>query len=176
MTKLCKDCKIEKNISEFWERKSRIKEQLNIGSRKGNQVKYYSYCKICTNERAKVSRKKPESRYKERERYKRWYYGPKHFQIIEKSVWKNRKYNYGISKEQYISMLESQGNVCAICKRLPRNKKGFAIDHDHHTGQIRGLLCGHCNTALGQLQDDIEIVQNAITYLQKYKNYSLDTL
>lgn len=57
---------------------------------------------------------------------------------------------------------------CDCCGNIPRDNK-FSLDHDHQTMEIRGWLCTHCNTALGQLGDNIEGVKKALTYLQKDK-------
>jgi hypothetical protein len=69
-------------------------------------------------------------------------------------------------------MLADQGNVCAICKKPEssvdhRTKKirYLAVDHDHGTMQIRGLLCSRCNTAVGLFNEDIEVMKNAIKYV-----------
>src|ERR1700685_2188606 len=58
---------------------------------------------------------------------------------------------YGLNPTQYQSLMESQKGVCAICKETP---KGWAVDHDHQTGAVRGLLCNACNWGLGQFTDD----------------------
>lgn len=81
------------------------------------------------------------------------------------------KKSYGISLEKYQEMLEQQGHVCAICKKpeqvVAKGKiKALAVDHDHSTGEIRGLLCQACNKALGLLNDDISLFQESINYLQ----------
>lgn len=55
---------------------------------------------------------------------------------------------YRITREVYEQMLTDQGGVCKICKRPPLNRQ-LAVDHDHDTGAVRGLLCTRCNTALG---------------------------
>jgi hypothetical protein len=68
-------------------------------------------------------------------------------------------------------MLLSQDNKCMICK----NEHAFdrygvlAVDHCHSSGEIRGLLCFKCNTVLGSVNDDINILQQAINYLNKFK-------
>lgn len=78
----------------------------------------------------------------------------------------NRKSRLGISNDVYLKRLEEQNGMCAICKRLPNKKeKALAVDHNHNTGQFRGLLCFNCNTALGKFQDDPEILLNAFIYL-----------
>jgi hypothetical protein len=82
------------------------------------------------------------------------------------------KKRFGISLEKYNEMKKSQGHVCAICG-LPetaidhRTKKvrDLAVDHNHDTGEIRGLLCTRCNTAIGLLQDDVVLLANATAYL-----------
>lgn len=82
------------------------------------------------------------------------------------------KKRFGISLEDYELMLESQNNVCAICKQPEvsidhRTKKvrTLAVDHCHITNKIRGLLCTNCNTALGLFKDDASVLTQAIAYL-----------
>jgi hypothetical protein len=68
---------------------------------------------------------------------------------------------YGLSEETFSALLGSQGGVCAICKI----EEPTAVDHDHSTGQVRGLLCHLCNAGLGHFQDDIGRLDAAKTYL-----------
>ena len=79
---------------------------------------------------------------------------------------------YGMEQHEYQEMLQAQGGVCAICGNAESSTNGkhidsLAVDHDHKTGSVRGLLCRRCNTLLGFAQDDIEILQRAIDYLSK---------
>ena len=85
---------------------------------------------------------------------------------------------YGLTLEQYEAMVEYQDHKCKICG-IPEtdnaldktgNPKRLSIDHDHETGQIRGLLCNPCNTALGSFRDNVESLQRAILYLEGSKN------
>lgn len=76
---------------------------------------------------------------------------------------------YNISLEQYETMMLDPH--CRICGSegfvISKNGKAkLAIDHDHLTGKVRGLLCHNCNRALGLLKDDINILQRAIEYLK----------
>lgn len=71
---------------------------------------------------------------------------------------------YDITREQYLQMVVEQGGQCRICGREP-GLKGWAVDHCHLTGKVRGLLCGRCNSAIGLFNDDIDILTNAIRYL-----------
>lgn len=73
---------------------------------------------------------------------------------------------YGVTVEQYESMLAAQDSRCAICRR--ESDKPLCVDHNHETGAVRGLLCWHCNIALGKLQDDPEVVRAALEYLLAY--------
>jgi len=68
--------------------------------------------------------------------------------------------------ELYDILLRRQGGVCAICGCVPGNKK-FAIDHDHKTDKIRGLLCFGCNVAVGFLRDDLELMFCAAEYVNE---------
>lgn len=68
--------------------------------------------------------------------------------------------NFGITLEQYTEMLVKQGGVCAVCGGLnPTPTRRLAVDHDHKTGKIRGLLCGPCNLHLGKFEDSIWLAQ-----------------
>lgn len=71
---------------------------------------------------------------------------------------------YGITELIYEGMKQQQGNRCAICGSSP-TKRELAIDHDHKTGKVRGLLCGLCNSMLGLAKDKVEILQAGIEYL-----------
>jgi len=80
---------------------------------------------------------------------------------------------YGITGEQFRKMLKEQNNVCLICKKPELAKwqgsiqKTLAVDHDHKTGKVRGLLCHRCNKALGEFNDDVALLQTAIDYLKQ---------
>ena len=87
----------------------------------------------------------------------------------------NRTYvlqrKYGIDLEFYRYLLEKQNGVCALCGKPEttiRHGKiiGLAVDHDHVTGKVRGLLCRKCNVSLGFFGDDIERLEKAIAYLK----------
>lgn len=73
---------------------------------------------------------------------------------------------YGLTEEGYKEMLEKQGGVCAICSKREINGLSLAIDHDHRTGKVRGLLCRMCNTGLGSLGDTVESLETALRYLR----------
>lgn len=70
---------------------------------------------------------------------------------------------YGMSQEQYQSMHDAQGGLCAICGG-PDTRR-LSIDHDHESGDLRGLLCRKCNLGIGCFEDNPEKLQRAIGYL-----------
>lgn len=76
-----------------------------------------------------------------------------------------RQYLYGITTDQYDALLAAQDNRCAICRVDTPGGKGWHVDHDHTTGAVRGLLCGHCNLGLGHFDDDAERLRAAIAYI-----------
>lgn len=73
---------------------------------------------------------------------------------------------YGVTLEQYNSALKQQGFKCAICRRRANLfKKRLHIDHCHKTNKVRGLICYGCNHFLGQIKDDLAIIERARKYL-----------
>ena len=87
---------------------------------------------------------------------------------------KNLKYLYGIGLTEYNQMLEEQGGCCAICKSSdPKGRKSgrggavenFYVDHNHKTGEVRGLLCNICNRTMGYLNEDVILIGKMIEYL-----------
>ncbi len=116
----------------------------------------------------------PLAREASRRRSREWYakntervritgraYRQKHKQKLQSF---DRKRKYGVSDAEFKALLESQGGLCAICRR-GRGTREFSVDHDHSTGLVRGLLCDPCNHGLGSFRDDPAILASAISYL-----------
>ena len=75
----------------------------------------------------------------------------------------NLKRRYNMTVEEYVERVNEQQGACAICRTFtPR----LCVDHSHETGANRGLLCHKCNVALGHFNDDIQLLLNAINYLE----------
>jgi hypothetical protein len=71
----------------------------------------------------------------------------------------------GMTHAEYDAMCEAQDGRCFICRKPPSRAR-LCIDHDHATGAVRGLLCSRCNSALGLLDDDVDALERALTYLK----------
>lgn len=142
-TKICPKCKIEKELTEF---------------HKKSKNKTYHTCKDC------------------RRIYDQWRYQNIETRARIKGWIKNRKLqlNYNITFKEYNTLLKKQQGLCAIChqketKILQGKLTLLAVDHDHITGKIRGLLCNQCNIGLGCFKDDPTILYEALTYVNKGK-------
>lgn len=109
-------------------------------------LKLRTECKLCNNKRRRI-----------------W---AKNNLLKERSFhYKNR---YGLSLKDYNLLSKAQRHKCGICSsKQGEHKRSLSVDHDHNTGKIRGLLCLHCNTALGGFKDNIDLLDKAKDYLQR---------
>lgn len=132
--------------------------------------------KAAEDRRRQAVRNDPERLAKSRE-YRRDYQRRKRaaFSEEEKEIEREKsriaemKKKFGIGTEEYERILAAQDYVCAICgSPSPRSsrKERFAIDHDHDTGKIRGVLCNPCNRGIGLLGDKVSRLQAAVDYLK----------
>lgn len=152
MAKVCSSCKQDKSLEEF--------DVCRIIDDK----KYYRrYCSDCRkeigktkyfNDRERQRRKSQKSYAKHREKHRE----------NARNKFRNK------TKDVYFAFLEKQNYVCAICRKPETAKrngriKDMALDHCHETGKYRGVLCQNCNTTLGHIKDDIEILKKMIEYL-----------
>jgi len=129
------------------------KREYNKKWRKENPEKMKLACKIW----------RENNRDRTRFLYRRWSKNnPKKIKA------KNLRFKFGITLEKYKEILDRQKGLCAICQKeyKPRKNRSLAVDHSHHTGKIRGLLCNVCNRGLGYFRDDISVLENAISYLK----------
>lgn len=106
-------------------------------------------CKICQRIRYQEYKTRKPHQYKIRSIKNRW-----------KSIGINN-----FTQEDYDKLLATQNGVCAICIKPPKTR-ALAVDHDHNTGVVRGLLCGKCNTGLGLLGDTVDSLTIATQYLR----------
>ena len=138
----CKICNQSKPLTEFYQT-----------VRNGSHYGYHGKCKSC------YVKKQQEN------------YDP-----IKKRD-ENLKRVYGIGIEEYNTLLEKQNNRCAICESTdPKGRKSgrgggvdvFYVDHDHKTGNVRGLLCNICNRTMGYVGENSNVLEEMIKYLQKH--------
>jgi len=151
---LCKQCMIEKNnpkkICKICKKEKLLEDFVKVTSRCRNERR--DICKDCARQLAKNHGVTEE----------------------RKAIVKNAKLKatYGITLEQYNTMIVNQGNRCKICNKSFINEDKILrinIDHDHITGKIRGILCSKCNSILGYASDNITILMNAVKYLEDNK-------
>lgn len=159
MNKHCGGCNKDKPLESFGKDKHR-----NDG--------LTSQCKLCRNKRCSVYRKEHPDfikhlNKKNTERRKIYYSDP-----IKKRKYKNLELirTFGITLDEYETLFEKQQGVCAICKKpeLGTRNNYLAVDHNHTTGKVRGLLCNFCNRALGLFCDDLYNLASAIEYLKEH--------
>jgi len=146
---LCTRCNEEKEWVEFYLR-------TEVSKKTGLKLRY-SHCRACHREQRRID----YPRHRDRE--KNW----------------NLRTKYGIGKDEYNVILEAQGGTCKICNKVGHiRKKGsrkgkagtpipLGVDHNHETGQIRGLLCLNCNTGIGHFKDDVDLIKKALKYLEE---------
>ena len=154
--KTCNKCEIEKQLDKF--------SKLN--------GKFRSICKLCYNEsmreyNSSATRKESQRKYsKLRRESMREYNSSEEGKRAQRH--RHLMKLYSISLENYENVYIRQLGLCAICKTDKPGGRGnrLNVDHDHNTGQLRGLLCHYCNVGIGIMQDSVNLVEAAITYLQ----------
>ena len=78
------------------------------------------------------------------------------------------KKHYGITPAIYEALLIKQHGACAICRKKNLGTRRLAVDHNHTTGKIRGLLCAKCNSGLGLFNDSVSLLISAMDYLEQW--------
>ena len=141
--KTCRHCQVSKPTTDF-----RMDKKAGDGRHRNPVLS--SKCRPCEAAKAReVRRQHPE----------------RHRAVLYRS---NLKANWGMTTEMFEERQVKQGGGCAICGgQSPKGR--LAVDHDHRSGQIRGLLCVRCNTGLGSFMDNPHLLQQAIHYLERAK-------
>lgn len=140
--KRCPRCNETKSIDDFGTTRRKYAS--------GVRVRPQAYCKAC-----RVAKQTAWDRA-----------NPEKLRDLRRRV-KLRK-NYGITPDQHAAQLATQGGLCAICGRKldGLSRQTVHVDHCHGTGQLRGILCGSCNTGLGNFRDSESNLIAAIEYLR----------
>lgn len=84
---------------------------------------------------------------------------------------RGRIQKYGLTLAQYEGLIEEQDGACLICAFKPELPDDLNIDHNHDTGEVRGLLCRACNHGLGVFQDSPALLDAAAAYLDERGHY-----
>jgi hypothetical protein len=129
----------------------------------------YPLCKECSARSHKKSRNKissdPERLEKRRAYQKKWRKdNPDKMRLHHRRVLLKRK--YGLTIEEYETILASQGGGCAICNKKPNCLRSHPVDHDHDTKRVRGILCINCNIAVGNIYNNPKIATKMAEYLE----------
>jgi Recombination endonuclease VII len=152
MVKICTKCGKEKKINEFYKDKD-----CRFG--------FMAHCKDCKGKYTSEHAKKYKTRRHE-------------LYLSNKDEYKNNSLlkKFGITLDQYNKMLESQNGVCAICGKdetvidgKSKIVRSLAVDHNHKTGKVRGLLCVKCNNMLGLINENEQILLKTLEYLRYNK-------
>jgi hypothetical protein len=83
-------------------------------------------------------------------------------------VCKDGLFRYSLTRTQQIALLEQQNNKCQICNKVVElfaGPKGGFVDHDHKTGEVRGILCNRCNTIVGGIEN-LDNIERLLAYLK----------
>ena len=186
-SKICPGCKIEKIKEEgFWKNKASrdgfsykckicSKEQTEkwrdseVGKAKTRATGIE--WRINNPEKIKQNKKNYRENNPETSRksvQKCWNNNKDKYKVTHWRTWLRNK--YGLTEGRYYEILEDQNYCCAICGSPEKDsrRQRFCVDHCHDTGIVRGLLCFSCNVLLGNANDSIGLLEEAITYLKKF--------
>ena len=142
--KKCTKCKKEKSLTEFRSRGGKYKHLLKSQCNKCLKAQHKEWCK-----------KNPER--------------VSQYRATEDALHK-RCQRRNINVETFFKVFEDQSYECKICS-APITLENSAIDHNHDTGEFRGVLCRNCNRALGLFKDNPEILKKAAIYLETEGHY-----
>lgn len=164
--RVCNRCKTWKNFDCFSKNKSGVGGLMAV-------------CKNCTNELARIRYNNNAEHYRSKRRESKKEYDRKRYATMlaegrkpNKDPIKEKKrylmHKYGITIEEYFALLEADNYQCAICgaHESDRKDKKLVIDHCHSSGKVRGILCHKCNLILGNANDLISTLEQAVIYLR----------
>ena len=165
--KKCPKCgKIYPATAEYFFRHSKKKDGLNSWCKKCNSNACRKYMRT---EKGKTIRRKYHQSEKGKTCQKK-YAATVNGQQKRRDNFLRSRYNFTLAR--YNQLFEQQNGRCAICRKPETASNRFgvrvlAVDHDHKTGRVRGLLCQKCNHALGLLNDSEFLVSNMYFYLMR---------
>ena len=162
--KICQRCQQDLPASNFY-----------ISKRGGKRLYLSTYCRTCHQIVNKLdnqiwhSNNHERDAEKARERTRKWYRN--HPEANQAKGWKDHLWQrFGITPEQYDSLVRKQEGKCAVCGKIPGGSgrsRRLIVDHDHKRGKVRGLLCYSCNNMIGYLETYPELLPLIEDYLKK---------
>lgn len=158
--KMCGKCATEKPLEDFYRDKNHKLGRAHWCKACASAYEKARYWKDPERERA-LSLERYRKNHAQRRATSNAYCRANREKIMARKV----LYNYGLSPEKYEAMYRTQGGVCAICRELNICGRRLAVDHDHKTGKVRGLLCAKCNLVLGQARESVDLLYRAADYL-----------
>lgn len=132
-TKLCRACLQELPLDSFYKSTSRTRDGFR------------HECKACWNKESME------------------YHRTNREEILEKRKEYHYQKSYGISRDEFLSMVEEQGGKCPVCSR-----EDLVLDHCHDTGRVRGVLCNKCNQAIGNMLDNPALIRSLADWLETH--------
>lgn len=139
--KACTKCGTTKELTEFYSNKARPDGVT-------------TYCKSCCKEKQRAYRQTVEGKAKKNANSRKHYI----------------KNTYGLTEQQYSEMKAACSNKCAICGKSENLGKILSVDHCHATGKVRNLLCFRCNSVLGKVEEDCDLLAKMISYLELHRH------
>ena len=160
--KRCRKCKVVKPLDDFYRAKGMRDgyrwdcKACNLAAKK----LWYEANRESVIAKAVTWQQENRERYNQRQReYKRA--RPE----LERAGHLLRK--FGLITAEFEQLNAAQGGCCAICGRAPKAGKHLHVDHDHDTGEVRGLLCFSCNVGVGNFANDVERLFRTVDYLEQ---------
>jgi len=172
--RICTKCKTPKPVTDFHAKK-RYRDGLDTWCKDCRSSYVKDWKKKNLDKVAAVAKRHYDAHGDELRRKGREYYAENRELIQQRArdrydpetqKYKRLKKLYGLELEEYDRLVEIAGGKCQICG-VPgiETSKGLVVDHDHETGDVRGLLCTRCNVGLGQFGDDMNLLNKALNYL-----------
>lgn len=150
--KLCKACDVIKPTSEF-----------NIKRYKIGTIGLRFYCKSCSKAQRDEWRKSSPRDNERNKQYNKDNAEEIRGKKLVKNYWPNFTWQEAIT--EWDRLFKEQDGKCALGHLVSK----LHVDHCHHTGVVRGLLCYNCNNGIGRLKDNIQLLEKAIDYIKRSK-------
>ena len=141
------------------------KRKLNIEKKEESKKKRKEWLKNWKLENREKLLQQSKASYKRNKQHRQEYSKEFYWKNKQKTLDRIRLKKYGISGDEFRTIVEKQGIKCPICNKTI--KKNLSVDHNHVTGEIRGIICNNCNLAIGNAEDSPSRLRAMADYLEK---------